>query len=491
MMLFMQAPHTKSEPTALVNMVNAGFWWCAATVVLAASFFLFNLGGEAFFDYDEATYARVTVETQQSSDLMTLRLLDRPWFEKPPLYFWLSMFFAEIFPTPEFAYRFSSALAGIGSIILVMLIAYHLTRRYPVACVSGLVLLFSPPFYEAARQMRLDVPVTLTILIAFYAFLKGLERPRWMLGIGLSLAVGVMFKSIIAGLAAPIILIWALVHRNFSWLKMPQLWIGAFLGAAIVAPWHVYETMQHGATFWASYLGEHVVNRFDSNILKGASTGSNMTYVSYLLQFALPWTVVFVAGLVPLAAQRDKEESRPLIGLAAAALFILGIFLIAGTKISYYLTPMYPFIAMFIAIAGFAFYERIRGEAYVVGFHFIALIVVGIAIANTIFVGFHHQHQLAYNYAGAEAERTIGRIVAAAPADLAIYTYEWPYWETLRYYSGGRRITGIEDDQILDRPFFLVIPSVIYAKNPFDPELQSHFTMSTSTDILTLLMFTP
>ena len=470
---------------------DTGFWMCVGTVFLAAALFLFNLGGEAFFDYDEATYARVTVETLESSDLMTLRLLDRPWFEKPPLYFWLSMLAGEIFPTVEFAYRFPSALAGIASVILAMLIAYHLTRRYPVACLSGLILLFSPPFFEAARQMRLDVPVALTILFAFYAFLRGLERPRWMLAVGLSVAVGVMLKSVIAGLAGPIILLWALVYRDFSWLKNPYLWMGAIIGAAIVVPWHLYETVQYGSKFWSAYLGEHVVNRFDTNILKGASTGSNMTYVSYLLQFALPWTVIFAIGLIPLIMQRGKEANRPLIGLAAAALFILGVFLIAGTKISYYLTPMYPFIAIFVAMMSYGIYESLREEAHVVGFHFVAFLVCGIAVANTLFVGFHKQHQLAYNYAGAAAERTIGQIVAAAPDDLAIYTYEWPYWETLRYYSGGRRIAGIEEDQVLDRPFFLVIPSVIYAKNPFDPELQSHFTMSTSTDILTLLMFKP
>ncbi len=160
-------------------------------VVAASALFLFNLGQGAFRDYDEALYAEVIHDTEASGNPFTLQYFGSPWINnKPPLYFWSAMIAEKVIPHKELAYRVPSALAAILSIVLVMLIAYEVSRKYAVASMAGMILMTSPMFLYAARQLRLDVPVTFAILLSVYSFVRGLRDERWYVGIGVGIGIG-------------------------------------------------------------------------------------------------------------------------------------------------------------------------------------------------------------------------------------------------------------------------------------------------------------
>src|SRR5262245_40023500 len=132
--------------------------------VVSCFLFLYQLGEHSFVDYDEASYAQVIDNTLSSGNLLTLNRLGNLWFDKPPLYYWSSMVVGTFVEHKEIAYRLPSAIAGILSVVLVMLIAYELTESYVAAIIAGAILCTSPLFLEAGRQLRLDVPVTAAIL---------------------------------------------------------------------------------------------------------------------------------------------------------------------------------------------------------------------------------------------------------------------------------------------------------------------------------------
>ena len=203
-----------------MNGKRYGLIFCLAVVVIAGFLFLFRLGDETLQDYDEAIYGQVISETAASGQWLTLQK-DGPWFEKPPLYFWEDLVSEQIFSPPEFALRFPSALAGIISIVLIMLIAYEMSGSIAVSALAGLVLTFTPAFVEAGRQVRLDVPVVMAILFSTYSFIRSEKNPKWFLGLGAGLAIGLLTKSVIGLSPLLFILIWALVHHKWSWLKSP------------------------------------------------------------------------------------------------------------------------------------------------------------------------------------------------------------------------------------------------------------------------------
>src|SRR3990170_4401905 len=58
--------------------------------LLAFALFLSGLGAVGFIGPDEPRYADVARAMLRSGDYITPRLFSAPWFEKPPLYYWLA-----------------------------------------------------------------------------------------------------------------------------------------------------------------------------------------------------------------------------------------------------------------------------------------------------------------------------------------------------------------------------------------------------------------
>jgi hypothetical protein len=56
------------------------------------------------------------------------------------------------------------------------------------------------------------------------------------------------------------------------------------------------------------------------------------------------------------------------------------------------------------------------------------------------------------------------------------------YKTGMRYYANGRVIERMEDDQVPDRPFFLIVHTE--SGYTFPPELQPHFQQLYSTHLI-------
>jgi 4-amino-4-deoxy-L-arabinose transferase-like glycosyltransferase len=458
-------------------------------VVLACFIFLYQLGTPAFWDYDEGTYAQVMHDTAASGDYLSLQALGGSWFEKPPLYFWAGMMAGSVIPSKEFAYRLPAAISGILGVVLVMLIAFALTENYAIAAAAGIIMLTSPAFVEASRQVRLDASVTLAILFSVFSFVRGLKNETWYAGVGVGLALGVLTKSVIGLFPIGFIAIWALVNRDLSLLRSKSFWIGIGLMFVIALPWHIYETMTFGHAFWDSYFLHHVVDRAEVNIIAGGNL-SNALYVYVLATFAAPWPIVFLIGVLAMPFQRTQNMDFKIeIVLASFVAVILAAFFAAGTKISYYLMPLYPFIALFIALQFWQLAQwATKSRTTTFSIQAVALIVTIVAFANTIFVGFNYVRAFQINEIISNEERDAGHILAANPMPQAVYTYDWDYWDTVRYYGDGRTIGKMQDDQALTDSFFLIMHTE--GGYQFPPEMQRHLETVYTGRALTMYKFT-
>jgi 4-amino-4-deoxy-L-arabinose transferase-like glycosyltransferase len=456
-----------------------GVYIALALFVLSGFLFLFHLNQGAFLDYDEASYAEVIQDTEAAGSFLTLYHFKTPWIDKPPLYFWSAMATERLVSSKELAYRLPSALSGIASIVLVVVLILFLTENYVAACLGGLILLTSPPFFEAGRQVRLDVPVTAAILFSVYCFLRGLKESRWYIGVGIGIAIGVLTKSVIGLLPGLFILLWALINWDFSWLKSKHFWIGLGLMLLIALPWHVYEAAQFGSTFWDTYIVHLVANRVETNILGGVSASSNQTYSNFLSTVALPWSAVFILAIGALVWRyRMKSSRKEPLAFALFCICVVGLFAMSGTKLAYYLTPIYPFAAIFIALVVHEFYTWARNKkALRVALLSFVVASIGAGVVNTIYFGYNYQIDFWKNQVISNEEKDIGLMLAQTPTPSAVYTYQYQYLDTIRYYGNGRGLQAMTDNQILDHSFFLVMSRYVDASNTFDPELQKHLTL--------------
>lgn len=466
--------------------------WSAAiaALLLAACMLLFyRLGDSPFWDYDEAIYANVIHDTQASGEIGTLSIGGRSWFEKPPLYFWASMGAETLMHSPEWSYRITAALAGLACLIFTMLAAWEISGSLYVSFLAGVILLTTGPFIEAARQVRLDIPVVAMIMLAVWSFLRGNRSPRWYLGVGVAIALGFLFKSVIAALAGVFIFIWAVMSRDFSWLKRPSLWWGILAGALILVPWHLYETLRYGTQFWDSYFLHAVLARFSSQV-----NGSTMTlseYVSFFLAYTAPWGIAYLAVCAGTASRgnplRLEGPRRVLAIYAFTAMAFLVLFAISSTRIFYYLLPAYPFMAIAVALAIKQMNDRLP-QPFSVG---IIVGLIGFALWVTINYSFHIFAIMRTNDVIVADEQKAGLELAKDPLPEMMYAYEYDYWDTIKYYSGRRDISVMSDDTVLDRPFILLTSTPYMQWHSFDPELQKHLSVIYQGPVVTLYRFQP
>jgi 4-amino-4-deoxy-L-arabinose transferase-like glycosyltransferase len=130
-------------------------------------------------DYDEATYAKVVVDTLHTGQATDLYHFNQLWFEKPPLYLWMAMGSVKLFDEHEFAFRIPSIIASILCYWLVYLIVAELTGDTLAATFGFFILLLSNSFFTYGREARLDSAVTAAILAALYFFIKSWREEKF------------------------------------------------------------------------------------------------------------------------------------------------------------------------------------------------------------------------------------------------------------------------------------------------------------------------
>lgn len=325
------------------------FWEVATVVVLSAVVLFLKLGVQPLADWDEAIYAQISREIVQSHTWIPLSWNYEPWFEKPPFFMWATALLFKLFGVTEFWARAASALSGIALCVLMFSFAKRVANSR-AACLTVMALLTMGGFYGAARFGTTDVMLTLGMyvgLVGIYYVDKGLLWGWYPFGIGFGIAA--MTKG---AACAPLFLTIAYVAIRHRWGadKFNRQFVASVLiFAAIVLPWHIYMYARYGKGFVESYLGFQVIGRA-LHTLEG-NHGGPRYYLLVIANRASPW--VF---FLPLAFLRSLKDRRLQV-FAAFSVILLIFFTLIGTKLPWYIVPIYPAIAIMV---GFQLDEVLR-----------------------------------------------------------------------------------------------------------------------------------
>src|SRR6059036_132860 len=97
---------------------------CALSVSLGLYLLYFHrLGALPLQDPDEPVYGQVAKEMAAGEGWLTPHYNGRPWFDKPPLFYWLSAASVRALGPTEFACRLPSALLAVALVFLVYRLA--------------------------------------------------------------------------------------------------------------------------------------------------------------------------------------------------------------------------------------------------------------------------------------------------------------------------------------------------------------------------------
>jgi 4-amino-4-deoxy-L-arabinose transferase-like glycosyltransferase len=336
--------------------------WVMA-LALCAVMFWFNAGERAFWGrHGEARRAEVSREMAASGEWVVPHLNGEPFVTKPPLYYWAAAAaFAITGDISEFNARLPSLLSATLGVLLVMLWGRVLFSAR-VGLLAGIVLATNFLYVGMARMAEIDMLLTLFTTAALASFSMGLARrehaaaaqmPRvsattLFLGTAVWMGLGNLTKNPI-GLAVPLVAIvgYILLSRDFKVIPAMKPWWGALMIAAMTLPWFalVYRRVPN----FFEVLEQETIGRY----LDPDGTPHLQPFYYYIPSLAAfaPWVLFLPAVIIQTVATgwRNLSRSRQFLLMAAAAIFLL--FSSVGSKREYYLLPLYPVLALLVALA--------------------------------------------------------------------------------------------------------------------------------------------
>jgi 4-amino-4-deoxy-L-arabinose transferase-like glycosyltransferase len=344
--------------------VARGAWYWADTVLLSlvAALLLFPHLGYPLADPDEGRHAEVGREMLVGGDWLVPTLNRQPYYDKPPLFYWLLAGSFALFGTSAGVARLVPALAAFVTLHLI----YRYGRRAigsRAALLAALALALTPGFVLCGRFVIVDSVLTLWVtaaLLAGHQALSGdqLRRGSWLAS-AVCCALGILTKGPVAlALTVPPLV-------AFTWLSgvpaRPRLrhWL-AYTGLALglAAPWYVAVLCREPG-FAQAFFVEHHLHRF-----LGPEYHSQPVwyYLPVLFAGLLPWSLFlvpwgrFLLGRMPdLGALRPRALGLYLLWSGWCILF----FSLSCGKLPAYVLPAAPGLALLFG----CFLDRVLFQA--------------------------------------------------------------------------------------------------------------------------------
>lgn len=330
----------------MIHLLEKHGWLVVLLLSMLAIFW--QLDSFSLMDWDEAIYAQIAKEMLQSGNWITPHHEFRPFYEKPPMLFWLTASFYQVFGINEFTARLAAALAGIGIVLLSYLSGKRIFNHW-CGLISALILLSSFEFIQRSQFGTLDTLLACFMMLSIYSFLSLDKSPNWWYLFWAGFAFAFMTKFW-AALIIPAGLFFALIWEKqlIPTISQRQFWGGIILALLILLPWHILMLLEHGSIFWERYVIFNLFKRSGS-ALEGHQQDI-MFYVKFLWRFFSPWVLLIPFSLFA-AFRFQQRQSRSLSILLSTFLIVfLGYSIIVQTKLVWYVFPIIPLLAIFIAI---------------------------------------------------------------------------------------------------------------------------------------------
>ncbi len=319
------------------------------------------LGNGSLASWDEAYYAIVSREIFRSGDWVHLKYFNTDFYDKPPLYMWVSAFFYKLFGVNELSSRLGSALSGIGVILATYGIGLKLLSRTAAVAGAGL-LLSSTDFLHYARWGTLDIMNLLFFSLTIFFYFQARERSWFWLGVWLASAAAIMTKGLLISLAWSLIFGDMLARRDLSALKHKHFWLGILVMIIAVFPWHWAVFKSNPQAFVHDILKKHYLSR-TTQAVEG-HIGNTYFYIRTLINKYHPWIIAAIPAL-PWAlwsAVRSKQ-AYAFRFLLVWVLWVLAFFtFLVQTKLQWYILPLHPALSLVIGafLAAFIFKDNIK-----------------------------------------------------------------------------------------------------------------------------------
>ena len=303
--------------------------------ILALAFaYLFWDASRPFNETDEFWYSEIVQNMVVSGDYLVPRVAGEPDYNKPPLFYWLSVPARKFIADERIAMRLVPGVCFLILLIIVYQIA-GVAAGWPIAIVAASIMLLTYDHLHnhGYRSGVLESVLNLQIALVFWLNLGLQRRPSNLLWIGALIGMTFFTKTVFA--AIPLVITAANVLMMPPASRPTLGWMASGLIAILTVntPWFVFFAVQDDGAGLRHMFGDQVVGRVLN--LEAASADARTygrTIVLYplwqFLTWGQPWAQLTLFSLAALPAYW-KNLSAPAQKLVSLCVIWIGFVLIA------------------------------------------------------------------------------------------------------------------------------------------------------------------
>ncbi|MFL5787129.1 MAG: ArnT family glycosyltransferase [Flavisolibacter sp.] len=357
-------------------------------IIGAAILFLPFLGLTHLFDWDEVNFAEASREMLETHNYSIPQIDFQPFWEKPPLFFWLQVISMRLFGINEFASRLPNALCGILTLLVLFRIGKRLVNEkfgwMWVLVYAGSLL---PQFYF--KSGIIDPWFNLFIFLSIYQLsLYTNNSPgykvRHILLAGLFCGLAVMTKGPVALLIIGLCYcIYAIATRFRNFMPLKDIFLFLLLTASVGSIWFIALLIKGEQQVIIDFF------KYQIKLLTTEDAGHGGPFFYHFIILLLG---CFPAAALSIMAMRGVRNTRELPShfhrwMMILFWLVLILFSIVKTKIVHYSSLCY-FPLTFLATV--SFYEIWMKKRKIpvwnkwLQFFTGLLITIGIIAASTI-----------------------------------------------------------------------------------------------------------
>ena len=302
--------------------------------------FFYGLTSAGLIGPDEPRYASIGREMARSGDWITPHLWGEPWFEKPPLLYWMTAAGNLAGLGPDLAGRLPVALLSVAFLFFYY---WCLKAEFGgrAALFATMVLATSAAWVAFSRVGVTDLPMAALFSAAMLLGLRWISTGdrRLLLPAAFLLGLSVLAKGLVP-LVLSLPLFWAGRKRLKDCLR--QLPLGIFFLTA--APWYVLCTLRNGPAFLTEFFWKHHFDRFSGGV--DLHLQPPYYYLPVIVAGLFPWSPTLIA-LIRKGLYGDPGRRFLLLWLGFGFVF----FSASSGKLPGYLLPLYPALAALVGLA--------------------------------------------------------------------------------------------------------------------------------------------
>jgi 4-amino-4-deoxy-L-arabinose transferase-like glycosyltransferase len=308
---------------------------------------------------DEARLAVNAIEMSQSglSFVTTYEFQPDLWNTKPPLMIWLMVVSLKLFGPAEWALRLPALLASTGTLAVVALFTYRITRSAVAGAFACVLLAASSSFFGRHAAVTADYDALLCLFTTAYAYVffqelhRARPRPSRVLAGAALVTAAVLTKGIAGLMPVAGIAVYLVASRRWNRLYQRPIYVVAAI-CVLAAACAFYAWREHLAPGYLAAVSHNEWGGRYVTTLEG-HVGPPSYYLTILTAGGFSLGVIGLLSPLGLAVARGRVR----IGLAFSSCLaygLLAVISLGATKLAWYVAPALPFFSISTAIAGAA-----------------------------------------------------------------------------------------------------------------------------------------